>query len=97
MGRLAGGWTRPFTTWWHNDDSEEYGTVMRLLDGRYTFLEEGILDPSGDDPWIASSGEPPATAVVLASPSLPSLGLPWPPPSVLSRLDLGAVRRLGCA
>ena len=45
---------------WHNDDSEEYAAALAVLDGRYTFLEEGILDPSGNDPMIASSGNPPA-------------------------------------
>jgi hypothetical protein len=43
---------------WHNDDADEYQAALRILDGRYTFLEEGILDPSGDDPLISSSGEP---------------------------------------
>jgi hypothetical protein len=43
---------------WHNDDSDEYRAAMRVLEGRYTVLEEGILDPSGDDPLIASGGEP---------------------------------------
>jgi hypothetical protein len=45
---------------WHNDDSEEYDAALAVLDGRYTFLEEGILDPSGDNPMISSSGNPPA-------------------------------------
>jgi hypothetical protein len=45
---------------WHNDDSDEYDAALRVLDGRYTFLEEGILDPSGDAPLISSSGEPAA-------------------------------------
>jgi alkylation response protein AidB-like acyl-CoA dehydrogenase len=43
---------------WHNDDNAEYRAAQRLLDGRYAFMEEGILDPSGDAPLIASSGEP---------------------------------------
>jgi len=43
---------------WHNDDSDEYEAALQVLDGRYTFLEEGILDPSGDDPLISSSGQP---------------------------------------
>jgi alkylation response protein AidB-like acyl-CoA dehydrogenase len=43
---------------WHNDDSDEYHATRRLLDGDFLFLEEGILDPSGDDPLIAGSGQP---------------------------------------
>jgi alkylation response protein AidB-like acyl-CoA dehydrogenase len=44
---------------WHNDDDDEYAAAVAVLEGRYTFMEEGILDPSGDDPMIASSGNPP--------------------------------------
>ena len=44
---------------WHNDDTEEYKAALAVLDGRYAFFEEGILDPSGDLPLIASSGGPP--------------------------------------
>jgi alkylation response protein AidB-like acyl-CoA dehydrogenase len=44
---------------WHNDDDTEYQSAMSLLEGRYTFSEEGILDPSGDEPMIDSTGNPP--------------------------------------
>jgi alkylation response protein AidB-like acyl-CoA dehydrogenase len=44
---------------WHNDDDTEYQSAMSLLEGRYTFAEEGILDPSGDGPMIDSTGNPP--------------------------------------
>jgi alkylation response protein AidB-like acyl-CoA dehydrogenase len=44
---------------WHNDDDAEYRTAQKVLEGRYTAFEEGILDPSGNDPLIASSGGPP--------------------------------------
>jgi alkylation response protein AidB-like acyl-CoA dehydrogenase len=40
---------------WHNDDATEYAAAMGVLEGRYRFVEEGILDPSGDGPMIASS------------------------------------------
>ena len=36
-----------FTALWHNDDNAGYGTAQNLLDGRYTWLEEGILGSSG--------------------------------------------------
>ena len=47
-----------FQDLWHNDDADEYAAALRILDGRYTFLEQGILDPSGDDPLISTTGEP---------------------------------------
>jgi alkylation response protein AidB-like acyl-CoA dehydrogenase len=30
---------------WANDDDAGYATAMKLLDGRYTWLEEGVSDP----------------------------------------------------
>ena len=43
---------------WANDDDVRYSTAQKVLDGRYTWLEEGIVDPSGDGPMIpASDGE----------------------------------------
>lgn len=44
---------------WHNDDSDEYAAALQVLEGRYAFMEEGIMDPSGDAPMIDSSGNPP--------------------------------------
>ena len=32
-----------FTALWHNDDATGYETAQKLLDGRYTWLEEGVL------------------------------------------------------
>jgi alkylation response protein AidB-like acyl-CoA dehydrogenase len=40
---------------WANDDDIRYSTAQKVLDGRYTFLEEGIVDPSGDGPMIPAS------------------------------------------
>jgi alkylation response protein AidB-like acyl-CoA dehydrogenase len=51
-----------FHDMWHNDDRDEYRAAVRILDGRYTFFEEGILDPSGDDPLIATPGGPAASS-----------------------------------
>lgn len=31
---------------WHNEDDRSYRTAQRTLDGRYQFLEEGMLDPA---------------------------------------------------
>ena len=46
---------------WHNTDAADERLAARVLDGRYTWLEEGILDPSeGTGPWITE--EVPADA-----------------------------------
>jgi hypothetical protein len=37
---------------WQNDDAENYDAALKVLDGRYTWLEEGVLDPSGGGPMI---------------------------------------------
>ena len=42
-----------FNALWSNDDADNYGSALKLLDGRYAWLEEGIVDPSGDGPMIA--------------------------------------------
>jgi hypothetical protein len=34
-----------FAALFHNDDDAGYATAQKVLDGRYTWLEEGILDP----------------------------------------------------
>jgi alkylation response protein AidB-like acyl-CoA dehydrogenase len=35
-----------FHALWANDDSEGYAAAQRVLEGRYTWLEEGVPDPS---------------------------------------------------
>jgi len=35
-----------------NDDAKNYAAAQRVLRGDYTWMEEGILDPSGDGPMI---------------------------------------------
>ncbi len=41
-----------FRELWANDDDDRYSAAQKVLDGRYTWLEEGILDPSGEGPMI---------------------------------------------
>ncbi|MEU8912475.1 acyl-CoA dehydrogenase family protein [Streptomyces nigrescens] len=40
---------------WTNTDELDRKVVSGVLDGSYTWLEEGIIDPSGDGPWIADA------------------------------------------
>jgi alkylation response protein AidB-like acyl-CoA dehydrogenase len=44
-----------FTALWHNDDDAGYETAQKVLDGRYAWLEEGILQPSAPQPHVAQT------------------------------------------
>ncbi len=41
-----------FHNLWANDDDDRYAAAQRVVEGRYTWFEEGILDPSGGGPMI---------------------------------------------
>ncbi|MEV4838551.1 acyl-CoA dehydrogenase family protein [Nonomuraea sp. NPDC049486] len=41
-----------FDRLWDNSDDHDVRLARYVLDGRYSFLEEGILDPSIEGPWI---------------------------------------------
>jgi hypothetical protein len=45
---------RLFDELWSNTDDANYAGAMGVLDGRFKWVEEGIADPSGDGPMIAS-------------------------------------------
>ncbi len=45
-----------FDQLWDNSDDSDRTLARGVLAGRYTFLEDGILDPSIDGPWIAQEG-----------------------------------------
>ncbi|MCV7203377.1 acyl-CoA dehydrogenase [Mycolicibacterium peregrinum] len=47
---------RLFTELWDNSDDSDRSLAHNVLDGRYTWLEAGIIDPSIDGPWIAQEG-----------------------------------------
>jgi hypothetical protein len=49
---------RLFTDLWANDDDANYRGAQKLLEGRYEWVEEGVLDPSGEGPMIAGQPEP---------------------------------------
>jgi alkylation response protein AidB-like acyl-CoA dehydrogenase len=44
-----------FAQLWSNTDAADSALAKRVLDGRYTWLEEGIIDPSIPGPWIAAA------------------------------------------
>lgn len=46
---------------WANTDDLDRKVVAGVLNGAYTWLEEGVLDPSGDGPWIADATPGPST------------------------------------
>ena len=41
-----------FAELWDNDDDENRAAAAKVLDDRYRWFEEGILDPSGEGPMI---------------------------------------------
>src|SRR5215469_11746562 len=45
---------------WSNADSTESKLAKHVLAGRYTWLEQGIIDPSIPGPWIAAAEPGPA-------------------------------------
>ncbi|MEU0084685.1 acyl-CoA dehydrogenase family protein [Streptomyces sp. NPDC006274] len=45
----------------HNTDAGDRGLARRVLDARFTWLEDGVIDPSVDGPWIAAPKPGPAT------------------------------------
>ncbi|MFJ9631013.1 acyl-CoA dehydrogenase family protein [Streptomyces sp. NPDC101175] len=47
---------------WTNTDSLDRRVVKGVMSGAYTWLEEGIVDPSGEGPWIADTTPGPSKA-----------------------------------
>ena len=45
---------------WHNTDALDDKLARRVLTDRYTWMEEGIIDPSTPGPWIAPSDPGPS-------------------------------------
>jgi hypothetical protein len=42
-----------FAELWSNDDDRAYGFSQKLLDGRYAWFEEGVVDPSTSGPQVS--------------------------------------------
>lgn len=45
---------------WTNTDGVDRKVVKGVLGGAYEWLEQGVVDPSGDGPWIADTAPGPA-------------------------------------
>lgn len=43
-----------FTSLWENTDDADGNTAKQVLAGRYAFLEDGIVLPSEDGPWVST-------------------------------------------
>ncbi|MGO8956201.1 MAG: acyl-CoA dehydrogenase family protein [Streptosporangiaceae bacterium] len=48
---------------WNNSDAADSKTARRILGGSYTWLEDGVIDPSIPGPWIAHVELGPSEAV----------------------------------
>ncbi|MET8897226.1 acyl-CoA dehydrogenase family protein [Streptomyces albogriseolus] len=46
---------------WSNTDDLDRKVVKNVLGGSYTWLEDGVIDPSDDGPWIADATPGPST------------------------------------
>ncbi len=50
-----------FARLWTNTDDLDRKVVKGVLSGTYTWLEEGVIDSSGEGPWIAEAAPGPST------------------------------------
>ena len=46
-----------FEALWHNEDTRNYKAAQRMLEGRYRWLEEGIIESWGELPPIAAPAQ----------------------------------------
>ena len=51
---------RLFSQLWANDDDVQYKAAQQVLDGRYLWFEQDVLDPAGDGPMMPAHAEPAA-------------------------------------
>ena len=52
---------RLFEALWSNTDTVDGKAAKRILEGRYAWLEEGIVPAPGDEPWVAPWTPGPST------------------------------------
>ncbi|GHH86537.1 acyl-CoA dehydrogenase [Streptomyces sulfonofaciens] len=49
-----------FARLWTNTDAVDRDLVRAVMEGAYGWLEEGVVDPSGEGPWIADAAPGPS-------------------------------------
>ncbi|MGH3344812.1 MAG: acyl-CoA dehydrogenase family protein [Carbonactinosporaceae bacterium] len=49
-----------FRRLWHNSDDADRKLARRVLEGRYSWQEDGVLDASTEGPWIAEASPGPS-------------------------------------
>jgi hypothetical protein len=47
---------------WHNTDDLDRGVAKRVMQARYAWLEEGVIDASVQGPWIADTTPGPSAS-----------------------------------
>ncbi|MDG4796238.1 acyl-CoA dehydrogenase family protein [Micromonospora sp. WMMD1082] len=67
-----------FTALWENTDSLDVVAAKRILAGRYAALEEGVVTPPEDLPWVAPWTPGPSTVTPDARRRIPPLHPPSP-------------------
>ncbi|MFI7080903.1 acyl-CoA dehydrogenase family protein [Micromonospora sp. NPDC049903] len=60
-----------FTALWENTDSVDVVAAKRILAGRYSALEDGVITPPADRPWVAPWTPGPSTVPTNARRRLP--------------------------
>jgi alkylation response protein AidB-like acyl-CoA dehydrogenase len=61
-----------FAALWHNTDTRDVELAEQVLTDRFTWLEDGILDPAPEGPWIAAADPGPSREQNVARRFLPS-------------------------
>jgi alkylation response protein AidB-like acyl-CoA dehydrogenase len=59
---------------WSNDDDHNYKAAQKVLEGRYEWLEEDMIDPSGEGPMIADQPSEVASSEVNGASKKPVTG-----------------------
>ncbi|GIH20586.1 acyl-CoA dehydrogenase [Rugosimonospora africana] len=73
-----------FGSMWDNTDAVDVAAAKRVVDGRYAWLEEGVLPPPGEGDWVSTWSPGPSTVEDvrrrLAPVGSPASGTPAPQP-----------------